>query len=66
MHKNQAKGGTNEEKVAEKEAPGKVTGERIKEQEEKARNQGGKDGAVVGDINGEGKRTKKSEGKAAK
>ncbi len=66
MHKNQAKDGASEGKVTKKEAPGKVTGERIKEHEAKARNQGGKDGAVLGDINGEGKRTKKAEGKAAK
>lgn len=66
MHKNQAKGRTNEEKGREKEAPGKATSNRIKKYEVQARNQVNTDGAVMGDINGEGKRTKKSDRKEAK
>ncbi len=56
MNKDQNKDHSNEEKGRDKDVGGKVTGDKSKEHKDKADNPGGKDGTVLRDINGPGKK----------
>ncbi len=63
MNKNQVKGHSNEAKGKVKEAADKVTGDERKPDKDKANNQGGKDGAVLADVNGDAKTKSKTKTK---